>query len=508
MKDKLFSKIVNKDYNNRLEEVLSQKNFSEDVKNSLLSIFYKIENGYNDYTKVKKETIEKNIYIEFLINIIENECNNIIFLKNNDDKEIVDTNKKEIKCFPIPNNILYCLSEMRNNNNQINYLDNNIDNSISFILNMGYSINFVEPLRDFNGFSWNINLNDIQDIKCNLIYQNFLFILGNDYLEHWINVANDNNDYFELFRKNVELKYGKDFCERISFTVSHLAILIKSNLDNSFRKSIIKEFNEIKTQLNKMDDKEQYLSEISKIKKSKQKEIRNLDKIINDKELLKIEYEKKNNNVSKEKKIFSPRVLKNILIEERKEKIADIEKLNKKMDPKYYFKLREYLKNIQNIININDYKDINKQIEDFLIKLQKDIIKSMCIEIQNIDTKEQLINYMYIYRYYILLPFSNNKCICDILELKDNLNELSTLLFNKAIKFKVIVKIYEDLEENVNLLKQIFNTKIICLENIYIKISDNKTLTIYDEEIEDNEINLNKEKKDLLKNNKKIKLFM
>ena len=80
MKEKLFNKIVKKDYNNRLEEILSGKNFSEDVKNSLLSVLYTIESGYNDYIKVKRDTLEKNEYIENLIKIIQKECNGIVFL--------------------------------------------------------------------------------------------------------------------------------------------------------------------------------------------------------------------------------------------------------------------------------------------------------------------------------------------------------------------------------------------------------------------------------------------
>lgn len=58
-KNNFLTKFVKKDYNNRLEEILSQKNFSEEVKNTLLSIFYKIENGYKDYNIVKKKHLKK-----------------------------------------------------------------------------------------------------------------------------------------------------------------------------------------------------------------------------------------------------------------------------------------------------------------------------------------------------------------------------------------------------------------------------------------------------------------
>ena len=66
-KEDIFSKINLKDYNNILENILEQKDFSEDTKNLLLSMLYKIEMAYNDYEKVKQNVETKE---EFLTNII------------------------------------------------------------------------------------------------------------------------------------------------------------------------------------------------------------------------------------------------------------------------------------------------------------------------------------------------------------------------------------------------------------------------------------------------------
>ena len=63
MKDKLLDKIAKNNYNNKLEEVLLKKNFSPDVKNTLLSMFYKIESGYNDYFTVKRDVFDKKEYM-------------------------------------------------------------------------------------------------------------------------------------------------------------------------------------------------------------------------------------------------------------------------------------------------------------------------------------------------------------------------------------------------------------------------------------------------------------
>ena len=59
--DKLLEKIVKKDYNNELEEVLEKKYFDENVKSILLSILYKIETAYKDYQNVKQDVENKDM---------------------------------------------------------------------------------------------------------------------------------------------------------------------------------------------------------------------------------------------------------------------------------------------------------------------------------------------------------------------------------------------------------------------------------------------------------------
>lgn len=63
-KEKIIGKIVKKNYNNELEEVLEKKLFDEHAKNLLLSILYKIEAGYEDYEKVKMDISKKDEYIK------------------------------------------------------------------------------------------------------------------------------------------------------------------------------------------------------------------------------------------------------------------------------------------------------------------------------------------------------------------------------------------------------------------------------------------------------------
>ena len=98
MKDNIFKSIANNSFNNSLEEVLSKKNFSEDIKNTLLSIFYKLDNGYDDYKTVKRNTYEKKEYMQKITKIIDRNCENIIFLQNKEkDQELINKKDKEIK---------------------------------------------------------------------------------------------------------------------------------------------------------------------------------------------------------------------------------------------------------------------------------------------------------------------------------------------------------------------------------------------------------------------------
>ena len=73
-KKNILEKIVKKDYNNELEEVLETKQFDENVKSTLLGILYKIEAAYKDLETVKRDVQTKDEYVTNIIEIIKNNC--------------------------------------------------------------------------------------------------------------------------------------------------------------------------------------------------------------------------------------------------------------------------------------------------------------------------------------------------------------------------------------------------------------------------------------------------
>ena len=191
----------------------------------------------------------------------------------------------------------------------------------------------VEPLRDFNGFSWNIILKDIEDLNYNLMYQNVLSLVGNDFMEKWINGNESSNNYFDMFNAKIEEKYGKEIKDNIITYLVKLSIWINSNKDENYRKDIEDKRDDLEGEFFEFENKEMYLVKLSKLKKKKEREIKKIDNIINDKKLLKQEYEKRNESLPLEKKIFSSRVLKQTLQEERTKLLKEINQYNKMMNP-------------------------------------------------------------------------------------------------------------------------------------------------------------------------------
>ena len=62
----------------------------------------------------------------------------------------------------------------------------------------------VEPLRDFNGYSWTTIPREIESIEHNLIYQNLIILVGNKFLNNWNYNKEFVMDYMELFREKME----------------------------------------------------------------------------------------------------------------------------------------------------------------------------------------------------------------------------------------------------------------------------------------------------------------
>ena len=121
MKRLFFSKL--KDYNYILDKVLEEKNFSEDAKNLLLNMIYKIEVSYKDYAQIKGIYQKQNEFIDEIINIISERCKYLFLIdpKNDEVKMLKQknvlalTNEREQRIYAYPTElaILYGIIDIK-----------------------------------------------------------------------------------------------------------------------------------------------------------------------------------------------------------------------------------------------------------------------------------------------------------------------------------------------------------------------------------------------------------
>ena len=308
--DKFLEKIVKKDYNNELEKILEKKNFDENVKSILLSILYKIETAYKDYEKVKQDVETKDEFIKMFLKQIEDNCEEIkvISLKSEDSRILgnktflVDKKNRKIICYPIERKLLYCISKISKKDKIIKDDYFLINKTLSNLINVGNCINQVEPMRDFNGYSWTTIPKEMESIQHNIIYQNLRILLGNEFLNDWIYNKEYIIDYMELLRKNLIKKYGKTEGAGIINTLSQLSVLMDVRYNKNAREEIINIKNEVEEKLEKVQDSKKFVEKITKEKMELTKKIKYIDETLNNKNMLQEEYVRRNENLPLEEK--------------------------------------------------------------------------------------------------------------------------------------------------------------------------------------------------------------
>lgn len=519
MKEEFFSKF--KDYNKELEKILEKKDFSKDTKNLLLSMFYKIEMSYNDYFTVKRKTISKQEYLENILNNVKN--SNFIRVVKTNEKEFneLQKNKKyntdlKLKKIEVVENELDLLSAILELNNfQIRLREeyNLIRNSMPYLLNLAYDIENVEVLRDFNAWSWNTLISKVENIDINLTYQNLKMALNFNIFER-LQKDNKNLDVMEIIKEELYTKLPKEVVDKFLFLIFKISIIIYIKVNKNENKRLSEEKITIQDELEKLKNKKEYINNITKEKKELNKQLQKLDLILNDNTKLKEEYQKRNEKLSEYNKIFSISHLEEKIQKEKNKIIEKIRILNKKIEPQTYLEdVKELEKNNNLLENIDFTKENNVYL--YVNELQQLFLKEILFsEIENMDSKQELIDFTYELRYYNLLPYNNEIQIKDVKEVSTYLETVKEKNIKKLYDNKIINTFSTNEKNDIEIVKEIFNLRIISLEDIYMQIKkhDNKYLVqIYDEKStleKEIELNLKFNKKDRIKLNKKIKLFI
>ncbi len=512
----LLSKLELKDYNNRLEGILEKKEFSVQVKNLLLSMFYKIEVGYKDYACVKQIKQSKESFMENLMHIIKEKCETIELIRPKEEDNAkekhfyTNCDKKKIECYPNEASLLHALLDMEDNFFFIPNKEEAIKEPLESLLISGHEIDQKEVITNFDGWAWNnsIDKSDINNIEAYTVYELLRILMGNDFLEEWRKDNKNERNYLAEIR---EFKEFYDGLCRIS--------LIQNSQEKDEKKKVRENLKKLKEELKQMEDKTQFLKETYDIKKKASETIKQLDQIINNKSLLAKEFTVRNEKLSDDEKIFSVSNLVEILQKERVAQMNELKKCNYILEPKNYIeRIKSIEEQIEIIEKVKLTRTSQKEEEKAILDLQNKFLESIKQKIVRISNDKEMKNFIYSFRYYIYMPIKYKGSISiikDIPELQEEVNESFKRLITKACKMKCLPIINKDINYNYDIMKKIIDTKIISLDEIYIemkKTKQNIELQVFDGETLDRKETLirdkEKDKDFCIKFEKRLKLFV
>lgn len=497
--NKIFSKLNIKNYNNELEKILESKLFSLDVKNLLLSMLYKIENAYKDYLTVKVEVLPEKDFITYILKIIKERCFEIEFI-NPDEKRLPEINKKkgEIICYPNEKSLLSSIWYMGEDDIHISVKYEYTKNAIQNMIYIGNNMNQVEVIRDFNGWSWDVVTKEIENIKYNILYQNLLLLDSKNLI--YANIETEEKDHILINKENKKFSDFLNLLYQLSISIE-----ILENKNEYDKIADIKK--EKEKQLELFKNKKGFVQKITNDKKECASKIEKIDKIINNTELLKKEYIERNANLPNKEKIFSISHLADRLEKERKELLEQIQKYNKMIDPKEFVNEKEKLQKEVDFLNgiaLDKNNNEDKKIIDYCSEFLK------CAEslIEKIQERTDIINWIYKIRYYRYIPFDENIYLKDVKILEDDFKKVIKLLIKKAQVYKIWDVFAEDEELSYIIIKELFDSKMIDLENVNMLCKyENNILYVeyYDTDILEMKTEF---RIDNVKIKKKIKLFI
>ena len=465
-----------KDYNNELEKILEKKEFSQEVKNLLLSMLYKIEVSYSDYKKTKVNVVEKEYYLKRIIENIK-ECKKIELVK---DKEIeIDYGKKSIQVKQNEKLCLQAILMLSQKEIEINKKNELVEKPLKEFFKTASIINKMEVIRDFDGWTWFKDLSNTQSIEYNFIYQCLNIAVGCENLDKIERNASEKFDLIQAITYVLEKYYGKKIAHNLvnNFVIAISKIYYEKNKDEL--EDLIEKSGKLKEKRKSTVDTKQILNEISTEKKQNLKKLDEIEKALKDRKLLEEEFIKRN---ERGETYFSINTLINILEREKEKILVRNEEIDDLRNPGKYAnetrKIEEEIQFIEEIQNTNFEKEVNEiiniMVEIFEIKLEK------------AENKKEIIKLIYEIRYFILLEYNkNNQKIYENEICKNNLFAYINKLIIKAINIKALNSIFNDNKKDIEIYEDILKLKIIDLENIeYIINNENESykIQIYDSE--------------------------
>lgn len=502
-KEDIFDKLNMKDYNNYLEEILETKEFSSDTKNFLLSMLYKIETAYSDYSLVKNLNKTQNDFVEEIIKTIKNNCEKLELVKPLDkkyekllrsrEKCIVNKDKKEIISIYNEQALLYAIFKLTDK--EYKFKNSILKNPLEELLNIGKNISSKEVIRDFDGWAWNVEISQIENIEYNLLFQN-MQMLSLDEIE--------NEDQL---KEKLSKIYKKEDAQSFFIILCKIAISLYLRRYREKKSFFELEKKENENKLREIEDKTNYFKKIISKKNTLEKRLKMIDNCLGDINVLKREFEKANKNLSENEKIISISDFEDRIQEEKNQIVCEIQRLNEKMLPKTYIKEKECIKETLEILEVLDNeRDLYKNI----LLLQEKFIKGMQERIKQAKTKKDVMSIIYKLRYYKSLPYKDTQ-IKDVVELQRLIYKAEDMVYNIAYKMNIMNPISINEKVNNDVVRKILDTNIVELENIELLFKPENyqiTLKIFDEENIEKILEYNTIEGLIARVNRKFRLFI
>ena len=467
-KETILSKLNIKDYRNDLELVLENKAFDEEAKSLLLSVFYKIDNFYKDYQSVKINSEGKNKFLEDYISIIRDKCDEIKILPpqefKKNSKYVVDKKTGSIKCFPNENVLLFSIFELSENkfdNTNIEF----VNKCIIDMLNKGKTINNIEPIRDFNGWSWNVEINDVNNMRYNLIYQNLLILFGYEFIN---NVMNNENIFDEL-RKETFQRISRKKVEDFMVILSEIAIGLYNNKSTEAHKECLKSKEDTQNQINALKNRKEYINYVSKNNAILIKQIEKIDMVLNDIDLIRKEFS--DSVLNNDGKYFCMSDVVDKYEIERKAMMSKVEENNELLSPKRYLEIQEAYKKRLELYNQVEEEKNKINVQNKIIEFQKIFLECIKLRINKDESKRDLIQIASEMRYYNNIPFEKCKKITLQNGIDSKYEEIIRMLVYAMINDRIIDIGFKNKDFCYKILKYIFDTKIMKLDSIVVKIN-------------------------------------
>ncbi len=365
---------------------------------------------------------------------------------------------------------------------------------------IGYKLNNLEILTDFNGWSWDKTYDEQFDYIDNLIYQNLLVILGDKFLCDWRNDSSGKRDF--LSEIDDFIRYFTNNNEYLKSLYKML--YLKDPLNNQVNQ-VLKNNKKI---LKKMENKIKFINDVNERKKKINKRLNKIDIMLNDYKYLEKELIKVNSKLDETHKIKSIKKYKEILTLEKKKYLNEITQIDYILKPQNFFEVKEILE--QNI----KICECGGTFEDSLINCQRQFIHFIDKKLNKMKTRDEIIDVIYEIRYYKTLKISKDTKISDIKQLNSDIDKVLKKAITMLCKIGAINIISMDIDLNFEIIKYAIDTKIIDLEKIklYFEKEDENNLIIkvFDKETIEKQgrKKISVENKTLaVKQKKKIKLF-